>query len=68
VIKVKLRGKQRANGAAGDPSDTDGQTERSICAGADESISKQATEISQHGRRVRITTWEECSRVESVGS
>jgi hypothetical protein len=36
--KVKLRGKQRVNGAAGDASDVDGQTERSKWAGAHESM------------------------------
>jgi len=43
-------------------SDIDGKTERSICAGAHESISKQATEISQHDPSKRE------ARVERGGS
>jgi hypothetical protein len=58
----------------GDASDIDGKTETSQWAGAHEStwvtseFPKQATGMSRHGRRVGITTWEECSRAEVVGA
>jgi hypothetical protein len=47
-IEGKVAREAMSEWSRGDASDIDGETERSICAGAHESISKQAIEISRH--------------------